>query len=100
MTKSCKYVMGGVKSAPTTKSAKGTILSLLLAACTAFTACNNEEALPSHGNQLQLSFGVKVPESRAIHKDATLPDNSPVGVMLDGYDDYHNLVYSGTTTGG
>ena len=72
----------------------------MLAACTAFTACNSEESLPSQGNQLQLSFGVNAPESRAIHKDATLPDNSPVGVKLDGYADYANLVYKGTTTGG
>ena len=76
------------------------MLSLLLAACTTFTACNSEEALPNQGNQLQLSFGVNAPESRAIHKDATLPDNSPVGVKLDGYADYANLVYKGTTTGG
>ena len=82
------------------KFAKGTFFSLLLAACTTFTACNNEESLPTQGNQLQLSFGVNAPESRAIHKDATLPDNSPVGVKLDGYADYANLVYKGTTTGG
>ena len=56
--------------------------------------------MPTQGNQLQLSFGVNAPESRAIHKDATLPDNSPVGVKLDGYADYANLVYKGTTTGG
>ena len=71
----------------------------MLTTCAAFTACNNEESLPSQGNQLQISFGVNAPESRAIHKDATLPDNSPVGVKLDGYADYHNLVYTGTTTG-
>ena len=101
MTKSCKYVSGGVKShKPASKLAKGTFFSLLLAACTAsFTACNNEESLPPQGNPLQLSFGVNAPESRAIHKDATLPDNSPVGVKLDGYADYHNLVYTGTTSG-
>ena len=56
--------------------------------------------MPTQGNQLQLSFGVNAPVSRAIHKDATLPDNSPVGVKLDGYADYANLVYKGTTTGG
>ena len=101
MNKLCKYFSGGViPEKPASKFAKGTFFSLLLAACTAFTACNNEESLPSQGNQLQLSFGVNAPDSRAIHKDATLPDNSPVGVKLDGYADYANLVYKGTTTGG
>ena len=101
MNKSCKHFSGGVIPEKTAaKFAKGTFFSLLLAACTTFTACNSEESLPLQGNQLQLSFGVNAPESRAIHKDATLPDNSPVGVKLDGYADYANLVYKGTTTGG
>ena len=56
--------------------------------------------LPITGNQLKLSFGINAPESRAIFTDTKLPDNSPVGVKLDGYVDYANLVYKGTTTGG
>ena len=84
---------------PVTSFTKGTILSLLLAACTAFTACNNEESLPTTGNQLKLSFGIKAPESRAIFTDTKLPDGKPVGVRHDGYADYANLVYTGTTTG-
>ena len=56
--------------------------------------------MPSAGNQLQLSFGINAPESRAIFTDTKLPDSSPVGVKLDGYTDYANLVYTGTTTSG
>ena len=83
------------------KATKGTILSLLLAACTTFTACNNDKSsLPTAGNQLQLSFGINAPESRAIFTDTKLPDGSPVGVRLEGYADYANLVYTGTTTSG
>ena len=96
----CKHFSGGGNfKHPVTSCAKGTLLSLLLAACTAFTACNNEESLPSAGNQLKLSFGINAPESRAIFTDTKLPDNSPVGVRLDGYADYANLVYTGSTTG-
>ena len=84
---------------PASKSAKGTILSLLLAACTTFTACNNEESLPTTGNQLKLSFGINTPQSRAIFTDTKLPDGKPVGVRLSGYADYANLVYTGITTG-
>ena len=72
----------------------------MLAACTTFTACNNEESLPTAGKQLQLSFGINAPQSRAIFTDTKLPDNSPVGVRLSGYTDYANLVYTGTTTSG
>ena len=102
MNKSCKDVTGGVKSSPTVKSTKGTFVSLLLAACTAFTACNSEDTVIENDNrkQLQLSFGINAQESRALYTDATLPDASPVGVMLDGYDDYLDLVYTGTTTSG
>ena len=87
---------------PVTSSAKGTLLSLLLAASTAtFTACNSDESsLPTAGNQLQLSFGINAPQSRAIFIDTKLPDGKPVGVRLDGYADYANLVYTGTTTSG
>ena len=72
-----------------------------MAACTAtFTACNSDESsLPTAGNQLQLSFGINAPDSRAIFTDTKLPDNSPVGVRLDGYADYANLIYTGTTSG-
>ena len=74
--------------------------SLLMAACTTLTACNSDESsLPTAGNQLQLSFGINAPQSRAIFTDTKLPDNSPVGVRLDGYTDYANLVYTGSTTG-
>ena len=52
------------------------------------------------GNQLQLSFGVNAPESRTIFTDTKLPDGKPVGVRLDGYVDYANLVYTGSTTSG
>ena len=101
MNKLCKYFSGGViPEKPASKFAKGTFFSLLLAACTAFTACNNEESLPITGNQLKLSFGINAPESRAIFTDTKLPDNSPVGVRLDGYADYANLVYTGSTTSG
>ena len=55
--------------------------------------------MPQTGNQLQLSFGINAPDSRAILTDTKLPDNSPVGVRLDGYADYANLVYIGSTTG-
>ena len=73
----------------------------MLAACTTFTACNSDESsLPTVGNQLQLSFGINAPQSRAIFTDTKLPDSSPVGVRLDGYADYANLVYTGTTTSG
>ena len=73
----------------------------MLAACTTFTACNSDESsLPTAGNQLQLSFGINAPESRAIFTDTKLPDNSPVGVKLSGYTDYANLVYTGSTTSG
>ncbi len=72
----------------------------MLAACTTFTACNSDESsLPTAGNQLQLSFGINAPESRAIFTDTKLPDSSPVGVRLDGYAYYANLVYTGSTTG-
>ena len=67
MTKLCKYffVDEGRSHNPAYKLSKGTLLSLMLAACTAsFTACNSEESLPAQGNQLQLSFGVNAPESR------------------------------------
>ena len=56
--------------------------------------------MPTAGNQLQLSFGINAPQSRAIFTDTKLPDGSPVGVRLDGYADYANLVYTGTTTSG
>ena len=96
----CKHFSGrGNFQYPVTSFTKGTILSLLLAACTTFTACNNEEAVPTAGNQLQLSFGINAPESRAIFTETKLPDGKPVGVRLDGYADYANLVYTGTTTG-
>ena len=73
----------------------------MLAACTTFTACNSDESsLPTAGNQLQLSFGINAPQSRAIFTDTKLPDDSPVGVRLDGYADYANLVYTGTTISG
>ena len=55
--------------------------------------------MPTAGNQLQLSFGINALESRAIFTDTKLPDGKPVGVRLDGYADYANLVYTGTTTG-
>ena len=90
--------MGNFK--PVTLCAKGTFFSLLMAACTAtFTACNSDESsLPTAGNQLQLSFGINAPQSRAIFTDTKLPDNSPVGVRLSAYADYANLVYTGSTT--
>ena len=85
---------------PVTSFTKGTFFSLLLAAFGTFTACNcDESSLPTAGNQLQLSFGINAPQSRAIFTDTKLPDGSPVGVRLDGYADYANLVYTGTTTG-
>ena len=73
----------------------------MLIACTTFTACNSDESsLPTAGNQLQLSFGINAPQSRAIFTGTKLPDASPVGVRLDGYTDYENLVYTGSTTSG
>ena len=101
MKKLCKHFSGeGNFKHPVTSCTKGTFLSLMLIACTTFTACNNEESLPTAGNQLELSFGINAPESRAIFTDTKLPDNSPVGVKLDGYADYANLVYTGSTTSG
>ena len=101
MKKLCKHFSGEDNFEPVTSFAKGTALSLLLAACTTFTACNSDESsLPASGNQLQLSFGINAPQSRAIFTDTKLPDNSPVGVRLSGYTDYANLVYTGTTTSG
>ena len=97
----CKHFSGGGNFEPVTSCAKGMFLSLLLAACTTFTACNSDESsLPTAGNQLQLSFGINAPQSRAIFTDTKLPDGSPVGVRLDGYTDYANLVYTGSTTSG
>ena len=97
----CKHFSGG-NLKPVTSCGKGTVLSLLMAACTAtFTACNSDESsLPTDGNQLQLSFGINAPQSRAIFTDTKLPDNSPVGVRISGYTDYANLVYTGTTISG
>ena len=98
----CKHFSGGGNfKHPVTSFTKGTALSLLLAACTTFTACNSDESsLPTAGNQLQLSFGINAPQSRAIFTGTKLPDNSPVGVRLDGYADYANLVFTGSTTSG
>ena len=99
MKKLSKNFLGLLSAKP--GCSKGTFFSLLLAACTTFTACNSDESsLPTAGNQLQLSFGINAPESRAIFTETKLPDNSPVGVKLDGYADYANLVYTGSTTSG
>ena len=59
---------------------------MLLASALTIASCTNEtDMLQPDNNRLQLTFGVNQTNSRAIHTDATLPDNSPVGVKLDGY---------------
>ena len=62
---------------------------------TAFAACTNEsESINLPGEDLQVSFTVNAPESRAIFKGTELAVNSKVGAKLGGYDSYSSLFYT------
>ena len=75
----------------------GTFFSLLLiSACTAFTACNDdaEDSPVLASNKLNITVGLQQPQGRAIITGTTLPESSSIGVLLDdgeatSYDAYN-----------
>ena len=84
------------------------LLSLLLGACTIFTACtdDNDNLIVDGHAKLSVNVGLNQTGSRALIIEATLPDGEEgaIGVMLtDGdatltdYDAYTNVKFTGTT---
>ena len=102
----CKHsLLGGGKNNPATRFAKGTFFSLLLiSACTAFTACNDdaEDSPVLASNKLNITVGLQQPQGRAIITGTTLPESSSIGVLLDdgeaiSYDAYNNIKFTAAT---
>ena len=82
--KNLSNYLSGAKQAYATCKAKGTILSLLLTTCAAFTACTDEVENISQQSRatLQLNVGVNQPTSRAIVEGKALPNESKIGVSV------------------
>ena len=102
----CKHsLMGGGKNSPAAQFAKGTFFSLLLiSACTAFTACNDdaEDSPVLASNKLNITVGLQQPQGRAIITGTTLPESSSIGVLLDdgeatSYNAYNNIKFTAAT---
>ena len=98
-----------MKDRCTTHTAKGTILSLLLTTCAAFTACTDksEELVPQGTRALDVQVKVQ-PTSRAMVKGTALAEGAGLGVnvtatdggLYDGKDaGYLNILYTATGTG-
>ena len=94
---------------PVTSFAKGTILSLLLTTCAAFTGCSDkaEELVPQGTRALDVQVKVQ-PTSRAMVKGTALAEGAGLGVnvtatdggLYDGNDaGYLNILYTATGTG-
>ena len=86
----------------------GKLFSLLLATCTAFTACNEDEMVDDFaGEQLRIAVGVNQGTSRASITGLTLDDDSQIGVTLVDETgvtyqnaDYKNVRYTAATVNG
>ena len=96
----------GKRTLTRTWLAKGTFVSLLLAACTTLIGCSNEEGI-DYSTPLQIKVNTAgVQESRAMIEESTLPDASQVGVLVAGSDGgayngktYNNILFQATGTG-
>ena len=95
----------GKKKNIVSRTAKGTILSLLLSNCVAFTACTDKVEIINQESKtiLHLKVGVNQPTSRAIIEGKTLPNGSQMGVSVidktgTGYQNqnYNNILYTAT----
>ena len=73
------------------------ILSLLLGACTMFTACTDTETIDvPGGSNLSLNVQTAAIESRGLIESATLPDGHSIGLTLvdEGGTKYDNISYN------
>ena len=77
---------------------------MLISACTAFTACNDdaEDSPVLASNKLNITVGLQQPQGRAIITGTTLPESSSIGVLLDdgeatSYDAYNNSKFTAAT---
>ena len=105
----CKRFSGGGNFEPVTSFTKGTLLSLMLVAFAAMTACTDDtESIGNHNSTpLSINVGVDTPQSRALIAGNSLPDGSQIGVSVvdasgTNYQDqdYNNVCYQAVTEDG